>query len=438
MKPSLYTSCLFAITIPVLLVSFTFSVGCSRSEAQQKGPEAAAPPVEIMQVSASDVPIFSEFSAQTFARNLVEVRGRVSGYVEKWLFKPGSQVQAGQVLYVLDTRPYKAAVQQAQGTLRQSEADLEFAKLQVSLIQAQANLAAAQANLKKAQQDYERLKPLVEQDAASKQDLDAADAALHANEANVGAAQANVDQVRLSTRTQIQSNEGKVESLRGALQNANLNLGYATITAPIAGLIGDTQVPVGGLVSSSSTQALTTIVPLDPIYARFKVSEAQYLTYARRKGSRTEEDAPLELILADNSKFPSRGQIENALNQVDPRTGTLELQARFPNPQRTLLPGQFGRVRFRTEERRNVILVPQRAVTQLQSMQTVFAVDSANKVVAHAVKTGERVGEGWIIEQGLQSGDRIVVEGQLRIRPGMVVKPVPYKSENPQTAKVGN
>jgi membrane fusion protein (multidrug efflux system) len=389
-------------------------------------------------VAASDVPIFSEYPAQTFARNLVEVRGRVNGYVEKWLFQPGSQVQAGQVLYILDIRPYRAAVQTAEGNLRQSEADLEFAKQQVSLLQAEANLAAAEANLKKAQQDYERLKPLVEQDAASKQDLDAAVASLRANEANVRANRANVDQVRLSTRTQIQSNEGKVASNRGALDTAGLNLNYATIRAPIGGLIGDTLVPVGGLVNSGSTQPLTTIVPLDPLYARFKISEEQYLDFVRRHGRRPEEAAPLELILADSSRFPYPGQIENTLNQVDPKTGTLEVQARFPNPEHTLLPGQFGRVRYRTEERRGVIVVPQRAVQQLQSTQTVYTVGPDNKVVARAVKTGDRAGEGWIIEQGLKTGDLVVVEGQLRVRPGMSVQPAPWKN-NPsaQPAQAG-
>lgn len=411
----------------ILLLTIAFAVGCD-SQAQSPGPaQASAPPVEVVQVTTSDVAIYSEFPAQTFARNLVEVRGRVNGYIEKWLFKPGSQVQAGQVLYVLDTRPYQAALQTAQGNLRQTEADLEFAKQQVSLLQAEANLAAAEANLKKAQQDYERLKPLVEQDAASKQDLDAAVASLHANEANVKANRANVDQARLSTSTQIQSNEGKVASNRGALETASLNLNYATIRAPISGLIGDTMVPVGGIVNSTSAQALTTIVPLDPLYARFKVSEAQYLDYVRRRGTQS-ETAPLELVLADASRYPYRGQIENALNQVDPRTGTLELQARFPNPQHTLLPGQFGRVRFRTDERRGVIVVPQRAVQQLQSMQTVYTVGPDNKVAARAVKTGERVGEGWIIEQGLQPGDRVIVEGLLRVRPGMPVQPTPFKN----------
>lgn len=405
--------------------------GC-KSQAQGPNPGQAPPqPVEVIQVSPADVPIFTEFSAQTFARNLVEVRGRVNGYIEQWLFHPGSQVKAGQVLYVLDTRPYKASVQQAEGNVRQSEADLEFARQQVSLLQAQANLAASQANLKKAQQDYERLKPLVAQDAASQQDLDAAIAALRANEANLKASTANVEQVQLTTRTQIASTQGKVEALRGALQNANLNLNYATIRAPIAGLIGDTQVPVGGLVNSNSTQALTTIVPLDPIYVRFKVSEAQYLAYVKRRGAESGALAPLELLLADGSRFPYKGQIENALNQVDPKTGTLELQARFPNPQRTLLPGQFGRLRFRTEERRNVLVVPQRAVTQLQSMQTVYTVGPDNKVQARAVKTSERAGEGWIVEQGLKAGDRVIVEGQLRVRPGMLVRPLPFKNDVP-------
>ena len=416
------------IASAIIVVCCLFSAGCS-SQAQSPNPAQAAPlPVEVMEVSAADVPIYSEYPAQTFARNLVEVRGRVNGYVEKWTFKPGSQVRAGDVLYVLDTRPYQAAVQQASGNLRQSEADLEFARQQVSLLQAEANLAATEANLKKAQQDYERLRPLVEADAASKQDLDAAIAALHANEANLKAAQANVDQIRLSTRTQIQANEGKVESLGGALDNARLNLNYATIRAPIGGLIGDTLVPVGGLVSSSSTQALTTIVPLDPIYARFKVSEAQYLAFARRR-SEPGQASQLELILADRSVFPQRGEVENALNQVDPKTGTLELQARFPNPQHTLLPGQFGQIRLRTEERHNVIIVPQRAVQQLQSMQTVYTVGPGNKVMARAVKTGERVGAGWIVDQGLEPGERIVVEGQLRVRPGMTVTPVPYRND---------
>jgi membrane fusion protein (multidrug efflux system) len=221
----------------------------------------------------------------------------------------------------------------------------------------------------------------------------------------------------------VQATGGKVNAQRGALETAQLNLQYGTIKAPISGLIGDTIVPVGGLVSPNSTQPLTTIVPLDPIWVRFKVSEAQYL--ALQKGS-AKGSPPLELILADNSRFPHPGKITNTLNQVDPRTGTLEVQAEFPNPQHRLLPGQFGRVRYVGEHRTGVILIPQRAVQQNQNLQTVYTVGDGNKVEARPVKTGPRVGDAWIIEQGLKPGERVIVEGLLTVRPGAVVNPQPY------------
>jgi membrane fusion protein (multidrug efflux system) len=351
----------------------------------------------------------------------------VAGYVEKWLFTPGAMVSAGQPLYVLDLRPLTAAVTQAEGNLHQSEADLEFAKGQVSLLQAEANLAAAKANLEKARQDYERLKPLVEQDAASKQDLDAAVAALSSNESNVRALQAAVDQARLQTNTQIKSSEGKVESLRGALSTSKLNLEYGTITAPISGLIGDTIVPVGGLANPSANQPLTTIVPLDPTWVRFKVTEEQYLAMAAGRVMNVNNSPPITLVLADNSVFPNKGKIENTSNQVDPRTGTLEIQARFPNPQHTLLPGQFGRVQLETRIRKNVVLAPQRAIQQVQNLRSVYTVEPGNKIAVRPVTTGERVGENWIIESGLKPGDQVVVEGLMRVRPGMVVNPRPWR-----------
>ena len=369
------------------------------------------------------MPIFSEYPAQTYARNTVDVRARVDGYIEKWLFRPGQEVQAGETLYVLDKRPYEAALDQSKGNLAQSEADLDFAQKQVALLQAEANLAVTQANLVKAQQDVDRLEPLVKADAASKQDLDAAAAALGAGQANVKANQANVDQARLSTRTQIASTQGKVEALRGAVRTAQLNLEYATIQAPISGLIGDTQVPVGGLVNATSPQPLTTIVPLDPIWVRFKVTETEYLDFKKR-GNLTRSE--LTLVLADNSEFPHKGLVENTVNQVDPKTGTLELQARFPNPQHVLLPGQFGKVRFETNIRKNVVLVPQRAIQQLQSTQTILTVGSDDKVQLKTITTSDRVGDAWVVEQGLKAGERVIVEGQLKVRPGMTVHPSPY------------
>lgn len=385
-------------------------------------------PVVVSELQPRDVPVFVEFPAQTYARDMVEVRGRVEGYLDKWLFKPGAEVDAGQVLYVLDLRPYEAAVQQAKGNLAQSEADLEFARKQVALLQAQANLASAEANLVKAQQDYDRLTPLVKADAASKQDLDAATAALKAGEANVKALKANVEQVGLQTRTQIDAMQGKVEALRGALRTAELNLQYATIRAPIAGRVGDTLVPVGGLVNPNSAQPLTTIVPLDPIWVRFKVTESDYLTWAKRGQSLPGGKLPVTLLLADQTEFPYQGHIENELNQVDPKTGTLEVQARFPNPRHTVLPGQFGRVRVQVEQRRNALLVPQKAVQQLQNMRTVYTVGPDNKVAMRIVVTGSRIGTDWVVEQGLKPGDRVIVEGQLKVRPGAVVAPQPERA----------
>jgi len=356
------------------------------------------------------------------------VRARVEGYIEKWLFTPGSTVNAGQALYVLDLRPLQAAVTQAEGNLHQSEADLEFAKGQVSLLQAEANLAAAKANLEKARQDFERIKPLAEQDAASKQDLDAASAAQSSNQANVRALQAAVDQARLQTSTQIKSTEGKVEALKGTLATARLNLEYGTITSPITGLVGDTLVPVGGLANPTATQPLTTIVPLDPIWVRFQVSEEQYLAMKSGRTISVKNEPPITLVLADNSIFPNKGKIENTSNQVDPKTGTLEMQARFPNPQHLVLPGQFGRVQVETQVQHDVVLVPQRAIVQVQNLRSVFTVEAGDKIAVRPVTTGQRVGENWIIESGLKPGDQVVVEGLMRVRPGMIVKPRPWRS----------
>src|SRR5574340_1178844 len=411
--------------------------GCGASRAKTVSAAPSTLTVLVVDVKPADIPIQGEFPAQTYARNMVEVRGRVEGYIERWLFKPGSEVRAGQVLYVLDLRPYEAALQQAKGQQRQAEADMDFARRQVSLLQAQATLASAEATLTKARQDYERLSPLVAADAASKQDLDAASASLKANEAIVRANKANVEQNSLSTRTQIAAAQAKVESLRAAMERAELNLEYATIRAPINGRVGDSLIPVGGLVTPNSPQPLTTIVPLDPIWVRFKVTESEYLGWMQRGQKTLSGQRPVSLLLADNSTFPQTGRIENTLNHVDPKTGTLELQASFPNPARRLLPGQFGRVRVQVDDRKAAIAVPQRAVQQLQNLQQVYTVGPDNRVQARPVRTGERVGALWVIEEGLRPGDRVIVEGQLRVRPGSVVQAQPYRQAARPAGGVG-
>jgi len=384
----------------------------------------------VLQASTEDTPIYNDFSAQTYARDLVEVRGRVDGYIEKRLFQVGSEVAPGQILYELDLRPYQADVAKVKADLAQAEANADFAKRQVALIQAQADLAQAEANLVKTRQDVDRLVPLVKQDAAAQQDLDNAETALQANQANVNAKKANVEQNRLSTKAQIATGEAQVESTKALLRTSELNLEYATIHAPIGGRIGDTLIPVGGLVTKTAAQPLTTIVPLDPIWVRFKVSEASYLAFANRQNREQDQvrSGPLQLVLADDRVYPFPGHFANTVNQVDSKTGTLELQATFPNPAHNILPGQFGRIRLRLDEKKGVILVPQRAVQELQGLQSVLTVGEGNRVFARSIVTGDRIGDRWIVEQGLKPGDRVIVEGVQKARPGSVVNPKPYQA----------
>jgi membrane fusion protein (multidrug efflux system) len=408
-----------------VLLTITAVAGCTGkvSGANVPPPE---PQVSVIVTSVQDTPVFNEYVGQTFARDMVEVRGRVDGYIEKRLFETGADVLAGQPLYVLDLRPYEADVRKANGDLAQSVANQDFAARQVGLMQAQADLAQAEANQVKARMDVERLQPLVDQKAASQQDLDNAKAALSAIEANVRAKQANVEQARLSTKAQIETTQGQVESSKANVLSSELNLEYATIRAPISGRIGDSLVQVGGLVTRASPQPLTTIVPLEVIWVRFKLSEEEYFQYKRGNALAANSKAGLQLVLSDGKVFSHEGRIEGTVNQIDSRTGTIELQATFMNPEKALLPGQFGRVRLKTGNRANVVLVPQRAVQELQGSQSVLTVGSDNKVAVQPVVMGERVGENWIVLQGLKPGERVIVEGLQKATPGTTVDPKPF------------
>ncbi len=424
-----------ALQVSAVTALWCLSIACSsKGESPKAGPTFPPPPVAVMIVQPEDVPIYTEYAAQTFARDMVEVRGRVDGYIEQRLFQVGSDVQAGQPLYELDRRPYQADVAKARGDVAQSEANLEFAKKQVALIQAEADLAQANANLLKAKQDVDRLQPLVKEEAAAQQDLDNALAAFQANQANVNAKKANVEQTRLSARAQIDTTGAQVESNKAVLRTAELNLEYATIHSPISGRIGDSLIQVGGLVTKTAAQPLTTVVPLDPIWVRFKVSESEYLAFQRRTDRVAAQQLPVQLVLADGTIHAQPGHVQNTVNQVDSKTGTLEIQATFANPLHNLLPGQFGRVRLLTAERKNVLVVPQRAVQETQGLQSVFTVGADKVVVARSIVVGERVGERWVIQQGLKPGDEVIVEGLQKARPGSTVNPQPYKPPPPPKA----
>jgi membrane fusion protein (multidrug efflux system) len=419
----------------LLGVLVAFLSGCQAKVNASNGTAMPPLPVAVIRVVAEDAAIYHDYAAQTYARDLVEVRGRVDGYVEKRHFQVGSDVQVGQPLYTLDLRPYSAEVDKAKGELDQAAANQEFAKRQVLLIQAEADLAQAKANRVKAQQDVARLQPLVTEKAATRQDLDNAIAALDANNANVRAKEANVEQNRLSTKAQIDTSKAQVATAEATLRSAQLNLGYATVVAPISGRIGDSLIQIGGLVTRTSPQPLTTIIPLDTIWVRFQMSEGEYMGYEKKGGGAQLLKMPLELVLADNSVHPFPGRIQNTVNTVDAKTGTLEMQATFPNPQHSILPGQFGRIRMRAEDRKDALLVPQRAVQELQGMQSVLTVGPENKVLARSVVTGERIGDRTEILQGLKPGDNVIVEGLQKARPGTVVAPEAYKAAGPKPAR---
>ncbi|MBV8828961.1 MAG: efflux RND transporter periplasmic adaptor subunit [Acidobacteriaceae bacterium] len=399
-----------------------------QSGSQAQGMAMPPVPVSVVELQPHDVPIYGEYAGQTFGRDTVEVRARVDGYLEKRMFGAGTDVRAGQVLYVLDQRPFIAQVEKAKAELGQSIANLEFAKNQVALVQTEANLAQAKANLDKAQHDVDRLKPLVSQDAASQQDLDNALAALESNKANVAALTANVDQTRLRAKTDIEFAKAQVDANQAVLKTAELDLGYTTIASPVSGRIGESLVQVGGLVSRSSPTPLTTVAPLDPIWFRFKISDTEYLNYMHSQERQKNTVVPVTLKLADGTDFPHTGQIRNNVNQLDLKTGSLEIDCTFPNPERVLLPGQFGVVRVLKQHARSVIVIPQRAVVETQNMQSVFTVGADNKAQIRNITTGDRIGDGWIVTDGLKPGDVVIVEGVQKIRPGAPVQTSPYKA----------
>ena len=365
------------------LTLVTLAIGLSaggRGRAATGTPPPPPPTVSVITVTGEDVATYREYPARTYARDLVEVRGRVDGYIDRRTFDIGSDVRAGQVLYVLDLRPYEAEVERARGALAQATADI----------------AQAEATLLKARQDVERLEPLVNEEAAPRQDLDNALAARQAGEATVAARKATL------------------EANRAILRTAELNLEYATIRAPISGRVGDSLLQVGGLVTKTSPQPLTTIVPLDPVWVRFQVSEAELPLFQRA----SESPLPIDLVLTDRTAAPVQGRIENTLNSVNTKTGTLEVQATFRNASHAVLPGQFVRVRVRTGERQHALLVPQRAVQDTQGQHSVLTVGTDHTVQERSVVTGDRVDQRWIIEQGLRPGDAVIVDGLQKARAG--------------------
>lgn len=351
------------------------SGGCTK----EKAPPPPPPVVEVLAVMQKDVPIYKEWVGSLDGYVNAVIRPQVSGYLIKQNYREGELVKKGQVLFEIDPRTFQAALDQAKGQLAQQ----------------QARNATAKANL-------DRVRPLAEKNAVSKKDLDDA----------VG--------MELSTRS-------SVEAAKAAVEEAQLNLSFTKITSPVDGIAGIAKAQLGNLVGPSMQTELTAVSTVDPIKAYVNVSEQEYLDV--NKTNPNPEKIPLELVLADGSIYPHKGRMALADRQIDPTTGTLKVGALYANPGNKLRPGGYGLVRAVMSVKKGALLVPQRAVTDMQGKYLVAVVGTDNKVSIRPVKVAERIGSDWIIAEGLQAGEKVVVEGTQKVKPDMVVNPQPFDPE---------
>jgi membrane fusion protein (multidrug efflux system) len=409
-------------TIGVLVSALLVAMG--RSKTQEMAQAVDLPEVEVVQVAQQDVPISSEWIGTLEGMVNATIKAQVTGYLRKQRYTEGALVTQGQELFEIDPRPFQAALDQAKGELAKAQGQLVQANAQ--LVQANAQLAQAEANQGKAQLDVDRYIPLAKAQAISTQDLDNAVQNNLAAKAQVAAARAGID----TAKAAIVAARAVVEAAKAGVATATLNLGFTTILSPIEGIAGIATAQIGDLVGPSSG-TLTTVSTLDPIKVYFTASEQAYLNFVRRNPTAAERLAAtkrleLELVLADGTTYPHKGTFFVADREVNAQTGAIRLAGLFPNPGNVLRPGQYGRVRAVTSRQEGALLVPQRAVTELQGRYQVAVVDSENKITIRTVKVGERVGTMWVIDEGLHPGERVVVEGVQKVRPGMAVHPTPF------------
>jgi membrane fusion protein (multidrug efflux system) len=365
-----------------------FAFGCTQS-----APPAPPPPdVLVTGVIQKDVPIRAEWVGTTVGFVNAKVMPRVQGYLLKQDYEDGANVKAGQLLFEIDDRPYKAALDQALG-----------------------DLATQRANLRKNQQDVARYTPLAAQGAVSKQELDDAIQATRASEAQVQAADA-------------------------AVTNARLNLEWTKVYSPIDGIAGIAPVQVGDLVTPSTV--LTTVSQVDPMKVTFPITEREYLRFAdkikeHQERGRAEDEPALQLFLADGSAYPRPGRFSVVNREIDRQTGTILVQALFPNPDGVLRPGLYAKVSAPTETVHGALLVPERAVQEIQGTYQVAVVGVDNKVAMRTVKMGPQVDGLWVVNDGLQPGERVVTEGLQKLKDGMVVNAKPDTSPATASATPG-
>jgi membrane fusion protein (multidrug efflux system) len=357
----------------------------------EKAPEPKAqtptpPTVQVAEATQRDVPIYREWVGTLDGMVNAEIRAQVTGYLVKQHYREGELVRKGQLLYEIDARTFQAAVDAARSSLAREEAELTTARLEL-----------------------ERIRRLLPQNAVSVRDRDAA----VGREAGAAA---------------------DVLTAKASLQKAQLDLAFTRIASPIDGIAGISKAQLGNLVGPGSSEpTLTTVSKVNPIRVYISISEQEYLAFNRQHPEGTEgRGTGMDLILADNSLHSKRGEVYFADRQVDTKTGAILLATLFPNPGNLLRPGQFARVRAMTRVQPRAVLVPQRAVSELQGMAQLAVVKPDNTVEFRKVQAGERIGSEWVIDEGLRPGERVIVEGIQKVRPGMPVVPVPFEA-NPET-----
>jgi membrane fusion protein (multidrug efflux system) len=395
---------ILAIGGAVVLVAVGLIFAATRPK-HGSGAPPSSPDVEVVQVQQKDVPIFGEWIGTLDGFTNADVRAQVTGYLLKQGYQEGAFVKQGQLLFEIDPRPFRAALDQAEG----------------QLAQARANLANATAVQGRTQLDVERYTPLVKEQAASQQDLD------------------NAVQNNLAAKATVATAEAQIKTDEAAVETAKINLDFTRLIAPIDGIAGQAQLQVGALVNPSSGP-VTSVSTVDPIKVYFTVSESEYLDWNKRFPTETSREAAdkslrLQLILADGSTYPRDGTFYFADRQVNVGTGSIRIAGLFPNPGNILRPGGYGRVRTAVRVQKDALLIPQRAVSELQGAYQVAVVDGENKVSIRTVKVGDRVGSQWIIVDGLKPGERVVAEGVQKVRPGAQVKPKPYVVPDSATAQ---
>jgi membrane fusion protein (multidrug efflux system) len=363
----------------LLLLMILGMPGCGEKKQLQMAP----PDIPVYEVEPMNIPITADFVGQTYGYYDIAIRARVEGFLEGLHFLEGSEVKKGQLLYTIDPQPFEAEVAEQQ-----------------------SRVAQAETRLVKAENDLRRIQPLAEVNAVSQRDLDAA----------------------IAERDAAVS---EVEAAKAAMKQANIKLSYTRIKSPIRGIIGITEAKVGDFVGREPNPVvLNAVSRLDTILVRFSITETQYLRLARYEREQDTMDQAnelnfgLNLFLADGSMYDQQGKIDFANRQVDPTTGTILMQASFPNPEGILRPGQFARIRALIIILTDGIMIPQRCVTEIQGIFQVFVVNEENEVEIRRVDAGRRKGNMWIINEGLAPGEKVILEGMQQARPGSKVNPI--------------